>query len=287
MALTKQQQNKRAQKQSKKAKARQQANNRYEQMVAERRAQSNRGGIDQEAFNKAAMGVLEGLEGMDCPEHKTGVALVVRGEGYSGASTLSCQWNDTYFVQQALACGKTEEEAFADLMELVDLGEMNFRDFADIDTRQEEETQALQQALDQNSPEVRLLKAATLFANVAHNASGKNKSVEGIPNKVRAVAMAAIHRLIRQIDPTATKVAIALTSMPASPGVLKDMGPVLKEQEVVYMDIHDEADSILIMNNKNETLASVSLHFWAHRGAPLLMVAGGPKTEVPAGTTIH
>lgn len=285
MALTKQQQNKRAQKQNKKSKAK--AKTRYEQMVADRRAQSNRNGINQEAFNTAAMGVLGDLEGQDCPEHKTGVALVVRGEGYSGASTLSCVWNDTNFAQQALGHGKTEEQVFADMMEMIDLGEMNFRDFTDIDTRKEEETQALQQSLDQNSPEVRLLKAATLFANVAHNASGKNESVEGIANKVRGIAMAAIHRLIRKIDPTASKVAIALTSMPASPGVLKDMGPVLKEQELVYMDIHDETDSILIMNNANETLASVSLHFWAHKGAPLLMVAGGPKTEVPAGTTVH
>lgn len=285
MALTKQQQNKRAQKQSKKSKSK--AKTRYEQMVADRKAQSGRGSIDVEAFNTAAMNVLEGLEGMDCPAHKTGVALVVRGEGYSGASTLSCQWNDTEFTQQALSRGKTEEQVFADMMEMVDLGEMNFRDFEDIDTRKEEETQALQQSLDQTSPEVRLLKAATLFANIAHNAAGDNKTMNGMSSKIRAIAMAAIHRLIRKIDPTASKVAIALSSMPASPGVLKDMGSVLKQQELVYMDVHDKTDSIIIQNNANETLATVSLCYWAHEGVPLLMLAGGPKSEVPAGATVH
>ena len=285
MALTKQQKNTRAQKQSKKANTK--TKTRYQQMIADRKAQSGRSSIDEVAFNTAAMNALEGLEGMDCPSHKTGVALVVRGEGYSGAGTLSCLYNDETFVQEAVSDGKTDEQVFASMMELVDLGEMQFRDFTDIDTEMPEQTATLTHALDNTSPEVRLLKAVSLFANITHNASDKNKSMDGTISKVRVVAMAAIHRLIRKIDPSACKVAIALTSMPASPGVLKSMSDVLKAHELVFMDVHNETDSIIIQNNANETVAVVSLHCWRYKNVPLLMVAGGPKSEVPAGATVH
>jgi hypothetical protein len=285
MALTKQQKNTRAQKQSKKANAK--TKTRYQQMIAERKAQGSRGSIDEAAFNNAANGVIETLKGLDCPAGKTGIGLVVRQDGYSDSSVLGALWNEDEFLKVGLNNGVTLERIEADIMMLVDDGEMNMRDFNDIDKVNTNDDTKLRTQLVQTSPEVRLLKAVSLFANIAHNSQGNNKNLGGHVGIVRQLMSSAIHRLIREIDPKACKILMTLTSMPASPNVIREMDDFVKAHQLVYMDIHDPLDSIIIMDADNNSIGAISLYHWNSSDTPLLMVAGGPKSEVPAGATVH
>jgi len=281
MALTKQQQNKRAQKQSKKAKTRQHSTDQYQRMVNDRKRSES----ESQNFDKSAMKVVNQIDALRLTPGETALGIIVRGEGYSGASTCLAKWSEDSITGKLSPADAANYYALT--YDLIDEGSLSVRSKDNTDVDNTDKFNLPDDITNEKSSGVRLLKAVSLLANISHNYAGRLAS--SLPTEISSMmsaATSAVNKLVREVDPRACKIIATLTSQPVSPGIARNMGILAAKNELVSMDVHDQIDSILIMDNDNNAIAAISLYFCIYNGAPLL-AKNEDTPEVPAGTTFH